>query len=115
MEIEIDIPRPLPVHAHKVLVPRWSLVLIITRQHALKAHADALDVVHRAPAGLVEEVQADDAVGVHVRVHGDRVRGVGCEGDFGGFCTPRENVSVCEGEEEESPGDGRARVNLPMG
>ena len=80
------IPRPLRVPPHKVLVTRRPLVLTVPRQHALDAHAHALDVLHGAPAGAAEQVEADDAVGVDVRVHGDFAVGERDEGYFGGFC-----------------------------
>lgn len=71
-------------------VPGRSLVLRVAGQHALQAHADALDVLHRTPAGGAEEVEADDAVAVDVWMHGDgagrrgRGRGKGRGGGGGG-------------------------------
>jgi hypothetical protein len=65
------IPRPLRVQPHKILVPRGPLVLRVARQHALQAHAYALDVLHGRPAGRAEEVETDDAVAVDVGVDGD--------------------------------------------
>lgn len=65
------IPRPLRVQPHEILVPRGALVLRVARQHALQAHAHALDVLHGRPAGRAEQVEADDAVAVDVRVDGD--------------------------------------------
>lgn len=82
------IPWPQGVAPHKLLVPRWSLILGVACQHALDAHADALNVLDGGPALRAEEVEADVAVGIHVRVHGDGA-GWGCEvrkGYFGGFC-----------------------------
>lgn len=85
MIIKIDIPRSPPIIRHERLVALGSLVLGIARQHALQGHAYALYVLDGAPALLAEEVEADDAVGVDVRVHGDG--SVGClhEGYFWGF------------------------------
>lgn len=90
---EPDIPRPLRVPPHEILVARRSLVLRVARQHALDAHADALDVLDGAPALAAEEVEADDAVGVDVWV--DRYGSVGrsLEGHFGGFCGVGRGVS----------------------
>ena len=82
-----DIPRPLRVPPHKLLVSRRPLRLLIPRQHALNTHAHALDVLHRAPALVAEEIEADDAVAVDVGMKGDGARGLGegKEGDFGCF------------------------------
>lgn len=81
-----DVPRPQRVPPHEILIPRRSLVLAVAGQHALDAHAHALDVLDGAPAGAAEEVEADDAVGVDVRVHGDFAVVADDEGYFGGFC-----------------------------
>jgi hypothetical protein len=88
VKVKVDVPRPLPVAAHKVLVARRALVLVIAGEHALQAHAHALNVMHGRPALAVEQVEADDAIAVDVRVHGDGrdVGRVGDEPDFGGFC-----------------------------
>ena len=72
--MEIDIPRPSVVVPAKVLVAFRPLVPRIARQHALQAHANALHALHRAPSGLVEEIQAYDAVAVDVRVDGNLAR-----------------------------------------
>lgn len=66
-----NIPRPLGITPHKLLIPLRPLVLRVPRQHALDTHADALDVLHRAPPRRAEQVEADDAVGVDVRVDRD--------------------------------------------
>ena len=83
---KVDIFRPQAVAAHKLLVPWRALTLSVSREHALQAHADALDILHRAPPLLAEEVEADDAVGVYVRVDGDRPVGQVDKRDLGGFC-----------------------------
>lgn len=89
-----NIPRPPLITRHKLLIPRRPLVLGIRSQHALDTHAHALDRLHGRPASAAEEVEADDAVAVDVRVDGDWEggcwcwvcwEGVGCELDFGGF------------------------------
>lgn len=71
MILKPDIPRPLRVQPHKVVVPGRPLVLRVARQHALQAHAHALDVLHGRPAGRAEQIETDDAVAVDVRVDGD--------------------------------------------
>lgn len=81
-----NIPRPLNIPSHKLLVTGWTLILGIPRQHALYAHAYARDVLHGAPALGVEKVQADDAVGVDVGVYGDGALVGYHECYFGGFC-----------------------------
>jgi len=80
------IPRPLRIQPHEILVPRGALVLRVARQHALQAHAHALDVLHGRPAGRAEEVEADDAVAVDVGVDGDSTDdgGAGRGGGGGG-------------------------------
>jgi len=70
VEEEVDISRPKLVRLHKDMVARRPLVLVVARQHALQAHADALDIVHGTPALTVQQVEADDAVRVDMRVHG---------------------------------------------
>lgn len=65
---KLDVPRPRCVVPYEVLVAWWPLLLRVAREHALETHADALYVVHGAPAGSVEEVEADNAVGVDVWV-----------------------------------------------
>lgn len=83
---ESDISRPLRISADELLVAGGTLILSVARQHALDAHADALDVVDGAPALGAEQVQADDAVGVYVRVDGNSpLRRFGYECDFGCF------------------------------
>ena len=72
---ELDVAGSQLVSSYKVLVTGGPLVLVVARQHALDAHADTLDTLDRAPALLAEQVEADDAVGVYVRVHGDRTVG----------------------------------------
>ena len=85
MKHKINIPRPLRIIPDEILIALGPLLLRITRQHALQTDADALDIVHWRPPRAVEQVEADDAVGVDVRVPGDRVRGVADKGDFGGL------------------------------
>jgi hypothetical protein len=88
-----NIPRPLLIIPHEVLVSLRPLLLRITRQHALQAHANRLDVLDRRPPAAVQQVEADDAVGVDVWVVWDRVR-VGLDEDY--FRWLRSNVSGLE-------------------
>jgi hypothetical protein len=83
---KVNVFRPQAVAAYKLLVPWRSLILSVAREHALQAHAHALDILHGAPPLLAEEVEADDAVGVYVWVDGDRAVGQVYKRDLGGFC-----------------------------
>ncbi len=86
--IEMNIPRTLQVAPHKLFIPRRTFVLVVARQHALDAHAYALDVLHGAPALIAQQVQTDDAVGVDMGVHRDgAIRGLN-ERHFRRFCGP---------------------------
>lgn len=82
MIVKINVLRPQLIGTDKVLVTRRPLVLCVSRQHALDRHADALDVLYGTPALVSEQVQANDAVAVDVRVHGYRAVGRLVEGDF---------------------------------
>jgi len=83
MEDEADIPRPLLVVPYKVLISRWSLLLRIACKHTLQAHTYTLYVMNWRPARTVEQVQANDAVGVNVRVPRDGMSFVAKEHYFG--------------------------------
>lgn len=48
---EVDIARPAAVIRHKLPIALRALVARVGRQHALDAHADALDGLHGRPAG----------------------------------------------------------------
>lgn len=48
--VEVDVSGPQAVSAHKVLVARRSLVLGVSCQHALDAHAHALHILNWAPS-----------------------------------------------------------------
>lgn len=85
--IKVDVLRPKTITADKLLISRRPLVLGVTRQHALKAHANTLDVLDRAPTLVAQQVETYDAVGVDVRVHRDRAVGLLDEGYFWRFCT----------------------------
>jgi hypothetical protein len=80
--VELDVSGPLPVAAHKVLVAWGALVLGVAREHALQRHAHTLDVLDRAPALVAEQVKADDAIRVYVRVHRYRMIPVVGKGDL---------------------------------
>jgi len=73
MENKVDILRPLLVVLDEVLVPWWSLLLRITRQHALETDTDTFYIMYRRPTLTVEEVQAYNTVRVNVRVPWDWV------------------------------------------
>lgn len=75
MVIELNILRSLAVRADEVLIPGRSLVLRVPGEHALQAHTDALNILNRTPSLLAKEVEADDAVGIDVRVDRDRAVG----------------------------------------
>ena len=66
-----NVPRPLRVPPDKLLIARWPLVLGIPSQHALKAHAYRLHILNGRPALRAEQVEADDTVGIDVRMDGD--------------------------------------------
>lgn len=85
MKNKTYVPRPLRVIPDKILIALRPLLLRITREHTLQAHAHALDIVDWGPTGAVEQVEADDAVGVNVWVPGYWVC-FGAEKDyFGGL------------------------------
>lgn len=86
MEQPPHILRPQLVPFDELLVAWRPLVLAVPREHALEAHADALDVLHGRPALPIQQVEADEAVGVDVRVDGDGAIGVLDKDDFGGVC-----------------------------
>lgn len=94
MVVELDVLWSEAVPADKVLVPLRALVLGVPRQHALQAHADALDVLHRTPSLLAEKVEADDAVRVDVRVDRDWAVGKLDEDDFGRLCKRESDRSA---------------------
>ena len=83
MKDKINISRPLSVVPDKVLISLWPLLLRVARQHTLKTDTYAFDVVDWGPAGAVEQVEADDAVGVDVWVPGYGVGFVAQEDYFG--------------------------------
>lgn len=66
---KVNVSGSQTVASHKLLVSRWSLVLNVAGQHALQAHADALDVLDWTPALVAEEIEADDAIRVDVGVY----------------------------------------------
>jgi hypothetical protein len=70
-----------------LVVANWSLILGVSSQHALNADANALDVLYRAPALLSEKIQADEAVGIDVGMHGYRAIRSLLEDYLGGFCS----------------------------
>jgi hypothetical protein len=85
MKNKANIPRPLGIIPHEILIALRPLLLRITRKHTLQTDTHTLDVVNRRPTGTVEQIEADDAVGVDVRVPGYGVRGCTDEDYFGGL------------------------------
>ena len=85
MKHKVDIPRSLRVVPHEVLVSLRPLLLRVARKHTLQTNAYAFDVVDGRPAGTVEQVETNDAVGVDVRVPGYGVGVVFLEDYFGGL------------------------------
>lgn len=89
VEHKVDITWSLCVVPYEVFITLRSLLLRITRQHALQADADTLNVVHWRPTRAVEKIKTDDAVGVDVRMPGYGVLVVfdkdyfGCLSDMG--------------------------------
>jgi hypothetical protein len=83
MKNKANIPRPLGIIPHEILIALRPLLLRITRKHTLQTDTHTLDVVNRRPTGTVEQIEADDAVGVDVRVPGYGVRGCADEDYFG--------------------------------
>jgi len=70
--------RPACSHTHtELLIALRSLVLGVSGQHALYAHADGFDGLHGGPACAAEQVEADDPVGVDVWVDWDGTAGEG--------------------------------------
>jgi hypothetical protein len=87
MVIEIDVLGSLSVAPDKLFVARRPFVLAVARQHALDAHAHALDVLHGAPALRAEKVETYDAIGVDVWMHGNWSVVLLDKGDFWWFCS----------------------------
>ena len=85
MKNKANIPRPLGIIPHEILIALRPLLLRITRKHTLQTDTHTLDVVNRRPTGTVEQIETDDAVGVDVRVPGYGVRGCADEDYFGGL------------------------------
>lgn len=119
--VKLNVPGPLPVPADELLVARRAFVLGVARQHALQAHAHALDVLDGAPPLLAEEVEADDAVGVDVRVHRDGSVGGLDKGYLGGLCAEWLALALggCRGQVRREGEDawrmGSGRRDEPIG
>lgn len=86
MVVEVDVPRSQPVASHKLLVSGGALILDVAGQHALQAHAYALNVLDGTPALMTEEIETDDAVRVDVGVYWYGAVGFLLEHDFGRLC-----------------------------
>jgi len=85
MKDEINVSWSLCIVAHKVLITRWPLVFRVAGQHALQANAHALDIVDGRPSLTIEEVKANDAIGIYVRMYGDWVGFIADKNNFGGL------------------------------
>jgi hypothetical protein len=83
---EINVPRPSSIVGYEMLVSLRTLIFGIARQHALQTHADTLHVLNRRPSLMAQKIQADDAVGVDVRVDRDRSVCGSFKSHFGRFC-----------------------------
>lgn len=70
MEYKVDVPRSLLIVLDEIIVAWGSLSFGVARQHGLKAHAYALDVLDRRPAGPIEKIEADDSVRIDMWVEG---------------------------------------------
>lgn len=69
MVVEIDVSGPQSVALDEFIVAWRPLILCVASQHALKTHADALNILHRTPALLAEQIKAYNAVRVDVRMY----------------------------------------------
>ncbi len=85
MVIELHVPGTQPVAPDELFVPRWTLVLRVARKHALNTHANALYVLDWTPTLSTEEIQADEAIRVDMRMHGNRPIGKLDESDLWRF------------------------------
>jgi hypothetical protein len=83
MKHKTDVSRSLRIVPDKILIPRRPLLLCITCEHTLQTNTHALDIMHWAPPLSIEQVKADDAVGVDVRVPWNGVRLIFYEDYFG--------------------------------
>lgn len=71
VEDEVHIARTQTISSDEVGIARWSFVLAVACEHALNTQTYALHTLDRRPALAAEQVQADDAIGVDVGMHGD--------------------------------------------
>jgi hypothetical protein len=85
MVIELHVPRAQPVAPNKLFISGRALVLCIASEHALDTHADALYILNRTPTLSTEEIQADEAIRIDMRMHGNRSIGKLDESDLGRF------------------------------
>jgi hypothetical protein len=98
---ELDVPRSLSVASDKLLVSRRSLIQRVARQHALYAHTHALGVLHGTPPFVAEKIEADDTVGIYVRMNRYWSLRQLIECDFWGFFVAKEKVSQSSAYEEQ--------------
>lgn len=85
MVVEVNVSWSEAVAPHKLVITSGSLILLVSGQHALYAHADTLYVLYGTPALVSEKIQADNAVGVYVGMHWDRSLGCFHERDLRRF------------------------------
>jgi len=76
MVIKFHISWTFCIGSHEFLVSWGPLGFGVPRQHALQAHANALNVLNRTPTLLPQEIQAYETIRVDVRVDGNRSWGV---------------------------------------
>ena len=101
MKDKINIAWSEPVGPNKIGISRGPFVLGVASEHTLDADAHTFDVLNRGPALTTQKIQADDAVGVNVRVHGNGTVVRLDEDDFWCFCDavyqhgPKRGYRVC--------------------
>lgn len=91
VENKAYVPWPLRVVPDEIVVSRRPFLLCVACEHALQTDTHAFYIVNRAPALFVEQIEADDTVGVDMWVPGYWMRLVLDEDYFGGL----RRVSRC--------------------
>lgn len=72
VKFELDITRMIGLEPfHHVLITDRSASDGVARQYRLDAETDRLDCLGGAPSGQREQVETDDPVRIHMRVHWD--------------------------------------------
>ena len=101
--VKVNVARPLTVGPNKLGVSRWTLILGIASQHALETHANTLDILYGAPALGPEEVKANNAIGIDVRMYGYRSIGKLLENNFRRFCVTGKSTVNQLGNRPQQP------------